>query len=67
MGLSRWNLKIRPHSKMLLQLQNYLIRYDVIPVISGVVSRTEELLYVHGSTEHLGFQIDVDFLCFFES
>ena len=52
---------------MLLQLQNYLIRYDVIPVISGVVSRTEELLYVHGSPEHLGFQIDVDFLCFVES
>ena len=56
-----------PTLKDVVTIAEYLIRYDVTPVRSGVASRTEELLYVHGSTEHLGFQIDVDFLCFFES
>ena len=56
-----------PTLKDAVTVADYLIRCDAILVISDVVSHMEELLYVLGSTEHLGLQIEVDFLRFVES
>ena len=67
MGFKPVEFEDSPTLKDAVTVADYLIRYDAIPVISDVVSHMEELLYVHGSTEHLGFQIDVDFLRFVES
>ena len=48
MGFKPVEFEDSPTLKDAVTVADYLIRYDVIPVISGVVSRTEELPYVHG-------------------
>lgn len=67
MGFKPVEFEDSPTLKDAVTVADYLIRYDAILVISDVVSHMEELLYVLGSTEHLGLQIEVDFLRFVES